>query len=253
MNMQKNTPLTNTYARTYYDTQVAPLESYEEQRWHATPVQEFEYGQTARALRAALSGRAWGSAIEVGPGDAVWTPMLRGHVEGGIHLVEQSGEMLARARKNLAGVQHITFEHSDFLAAQPPHPVDLIVAIRCFEYFEDKEGALRKMRELLAPGGRIILVTKNPKLITGASAQHKTLHSDQVSIDDMKRMATEAGLKVDCVYPAIVRWKAAWPPMRFVFNILHWLGVRSRGHLWVPLVFDRAAESYLYSMSAQQS
>lgn len=252
MNTEK-TPLTNAYAQTYYDEQVAPLASYEEQRWHTTPVQEFEYGQTARALRGALGSRAFDTALEIGPGDAVWTPLVREHVKGSVHLVEQSGEMLVRAQKKLAGAQGITFEHSDFLASHPPHAVELIVAMRCFEYFEDKAGALKKMKELLAPDGRIILVTKNPKLVTGTSVQHKTLHSNQVTVEDMEHLAAGAGLRVECVYPAIVRWKASWAVMRLIFNALHALGVWSRGRVWIPLVFDRAAESYLYVMAAPLS
>lgn len=238
--------LTDNYARDYYDTQVAPLSSYENQRWHSSVVQEFEYRQTARALAAALAGRPYQDALELGPGDGVWTPMLRARASGRLHLVEQSKEMLVRAQERLAPLPGITYEHSDFSASNPPAGNGLIVAVRCFEYFEDKEGALKKMRDLLSPGGRIIIITKNPQMLTTAPAQGQMLHSDQVSRAQMRSLAAAAGLRVVAVYPAILRWKAVYAPMRAVFDVLHRVAVATQGLLVVPFVNTYAAESYAY-------
>ena len=107
-------------------------------------------------------------------------------------------------------MRNITFEHSDFLTSHPPADNDLIVAIRCFEYFEDKEGALEKMRDLLTRDGRIVIITKNADLVTSSSVQHKTLHSDQVSRRDMQHLAIKAGLVIEKIYPAVIRWKASY-------------------------------------------
>lgn len=243
-----NQPLTNTYAKEYYDAQIAPLSSYEQGRWHSSPIREFEYGQMKRTLEKALQGRTYRNAIEIGPGDAVWTGLLRQYVTGNIHLVEQSEEMLKRAKDKAAALGGVTFEHSDFLASRPPSAAELVTAIRCFEYFEDKLGALKKMRALLTSQGKLVIITKNPKLMTHTSVQHRTIHSGQLSRQEMQRLAREAGLTIVESYPAVLRWKASWGVMRVVFDLFHRVVVGTRGHLIVPFVNTYAAESYVYVM-----
>jgi len=242
--------LTNAYAREYYDAQVGPLSSYQDQRWHSSPVREFEYRQTKRALLAALAGRTYKNALEIGPGDGVWTALVRERVSGALHLIEQSGEMLARAKERFAAVPGITFEHADFAASNPPGGSELIVAVRCFEYFEDKPGALKKMQTLLTPGGKLIIITKNPQMLTSVPAQGQVLHEAQISRARIHALAFGAGLRVEHVYPAILRWKAAYPVMRGLFDLLHRAAVATRGLLVVPGINTYAAESYVYVMSA---
>ncbi|HEV7449302.1 MAG TPA: class I SAM-dependent methyltransferase [Candidatus Paceibacterota bacterium] len=248
--MSSGEHLSNEYAREYYDAQVGPLSSYEEQRWHTDPVREFEYNQTKRALSAALLGRTDGKALEIGPGDGVWTSLIREHVSGPMHLVEQSQEMLTRAQARLAALQGLTFERADFLASTPAAGNDLIVAVRCFEYFEDKEGALKKMRGLLSPGGRIVIITKNPQMITSVPAQSKTLHQGQVSRTQMRGLAAATGLRVVDIYPAILRLKATRAFMRSFFDVLHRAAVTTRGLLVVPFLNTYATESYVYVLCA---
>ncbi|MES2995153.1 MAG: methyltransferase domain-containing protein [Patescibacteria group bacterium] len=250
MEQKVGLPLTNEYAKRYYDTQVGPLESYTQDRWHSSPVRAFEYRQTKRALEEALGNRTYGRALEVGPGDGVWTELIKSKVTGPLYLVEQSQEMLKRAQARFTGMEGISFEHSDFQASNPPGENDLIAAIRCFEYFDDKPGALAKMRTLLAPGGRIIIITKNAKLITTASSQNQTLHSDQLTRSDMQSLARQAGLTIEHTYPAVLRWKAAFAPMRVLFDVAHRIAVWSHGALVVPFLTERATESYVYVMRA---
>lgn len=251
--MSKDLSLSNDYVREYYDAQVGPLSSYEEQRWHSSPVREFEYRQTRRSLEAALAGRTFGRALEIGPGDGVWSALIRARVSGRMHLVEQSQEMLKRAQERLSPLGNITFERADFSASNPPGSNDLIIAVRCFEYFEDKEGALKKMRALLAPGGRIVIVTKNPRMLTSVPAQARTLHAAQVNRRQMAALAAAAGLRVESAYPAVLRWKAKYAPMRAAFDLMQRAAVASRGALAVPLIRTYAAESYAYILSSDHA
>lgn len=251
MNINQNKKLDNPYVEKYYDAQVASLPgSYADDRWHSSPVREFEYQQTARALKKALSGCRYEKAIEIGPGDGVWTNIIHEFVTKELHLVEQSTEMFERARSRLAGLKNVTFERSDFLTSNPPAENDLIVAVRCFEYFENKEEALKKMRKLLSPGGRIVIITKNAELVTSSSVQHHKLHSDQVSRYDMRRLAASADLTIMKVYPAVMRWKASYAPMRFLFDFLQKVAVWSQGTLVVPFLSAYATESHVYVMHA---
>lgn len=245
--------LSNVFVKDYYDAQVGALPvSYEKDRWHTSPVKEFEYRQTLRALEHALGKRAYEQAIEIGPGDGVWTRQIRAHIKGNLHLIEQSEAMLSQAKHNLASVPGITFERNDFLTSNPVKNNDLIVAMRCFEYFDDKEGALKKMRNLLSASGKIIIVTKNSQLFTSRGVQDHTLHSDQLSKQDMYRLASSAGLAIEAAYPAIIRFKAALAPMRFIFDILHRIGVWSNGTLVVPILTTYATESYVYILKAKK-
>jgi trans-aconitate methyltransferase len=242
--------LRNDLVRSHYDAQAAALAgSYEESRWHSSVTREFEYRQTARALRRALGERRYHRALEIGPGDGVWTPLIGERVRGSLHLVEQSREMLARAQERLRNQENLTFEHSDFMESHPPAQNDLIVAVRCFEYFPDKEAALGKMRELLAPGGRIVIVTKNAELLTLSPVRHKTLHSGQVSRAQMRHLASTARLTLQALYPAVLRWKAAYAPMRALFDKIHRMILYFSGVIPLPPLSTYAVESYVYVLT----
>lgn len=239
--------LKNDYVKEYYDAQVGGLPgTYTDDRWHSSKVREFEFRQTLRALRHALGGRSYERGIEVGPGDGVWTPYVKSSVKGRLLLIEQSSEMLVRAKERLAAIPNLAFENSDFLAADPEGDNDLVVAIRCFEYFEDKEGALKKMRELITRGGKIIIITKNKEMLTTRSVQGNRLHSDQVSRSDIRLLAGKANLVVESIYPAVLRWKASWAGMRMLFDVLHRIAVWTNGVLAIPFFSNFATESYVY-------
>ena len=239
--------LDNAYVKKYYDAHVRSLrETYTDARWHSSVVREFDYRQTLRALQKALAHAHAKTAIEIGPGDGVWTPILRRFVSGRIHLVEQSDEMLAQAQKRLQDIPDITFERADVMESNPPAGVDLIVAIRCFEYFKEKKAALNKMFALLAPGGRLVIVTKNAQFITSASVQGETVHSDQLSRAQMRALLRESGLRVESVYPAIFRWKAGNALMRVLFDAAQRVAVASGGRIQIPLLATYAAESFVY-------
>ncbi|MBP6860231.1 MAG: GDP-mannose 4,6-dehydratase [Candidatus Pacebacteria bacterium] len=237
--------LRNTDIKEYYDRQTGGLNgAYEEDRWHATPVKRFEYRQTMRSLKRALGSRKYERAIEVGPGDAVWTPLIRERVTGPIHLIEQSEAMLESARKKLAAMPSISYEQSDFEASVPPFKADLIVLSRCFEYFANKDQAMAHIADMLAPGGRVVIITKNPRMVTSRSVQGRAMHSGQVTPGKLRQLAEAAGLAVELAFPAVVRWKAGWAPMRALFDAIHKLAIFVGTSPLPGLTF--ATESYAY-------
>jgi ubiquinone/menaquinone biosynthesis C-methylase UbiE len=239
--------LENTFVREYYDRQVGGLsDTYTESRWFSSPARKFEYKQTKRALAHALGNRKYASAIEIGPGDAVWTGQIADSVTGSLHLIEQSEEMYLQAKDVLKGREKITIERSDFMDANPPSTVELIVASRCFEYFSEKKPSLEKMRSLLLPKGRLIIITKNADMFTTKSVQSRLVHSDQLTKEEMVAMLEESGFVIENVFPAVTRWKIKYASMRLIFDILHRISTWSDGRIAVPLLTRYATESYVY-------
>ncbi len=239
--------LANEYVKDYYDKQIGDLEErYVDYRWNSDDTGRFDYAQTTRALTQALGSRRYKNAVEIGPGDGVWTRLLKEHVDGPLYLIEQSESMLAQAKKELRDITDITYEHADWDQSTPPAERDLVFAIRCFEYFTDKPAGLEKMYRTLKPGGRLILVTKNADLYTSVNVQGKTLHSDQVSKLAMCGMLRDAGFTIEAVYPATFRWKIKYRLFRFVFDLLHVLAVRTGGLGSVPVLTKYATESFTY-------
>jgi SAM-dependent methyltransferase len=247
MDSKKEAPLSNANVRELYDSLLKSFDgSYTDQRWHSSPLDEFEYRQTARALGKALGKRRYGRILEIGPGDGAWTPFLSRCADS-LHLVDQSGEMLRRVKQRMAGFPGITCEQSDFIDSKPPSDNDLIVAVRCFEYFDDKSAALRRMRDLLAPNGRIIIVTKNAELFVRRPTEHP-MHRGKVSRRQMERLVRDAGLAFDELYPAVLRLKRSSRVARFVFDAAHRVVVGTRGAIPVPLLIRYASESYLFKL-----
>lgn len=245
--MEKKKQLENTYVRDYYNKSVGAMsEGYTKNRWFSTAVGQFDYIQTKRALDKALQYRKYKSAIEIGPGDAVWTLIIKEQVTGSMHLVEQSDEMLSQAKKKLKDSTGITFERSDFLYSEVKKDIDLVISLRCFEYFENKKASVEKIFDCLAEGGRFILVTKNSRLYTTKSAQTQTVHSDQLSKREVIELLKSAGFTVEYVYPAVMRWKIKYAPMRWIFDSLHKLSVSSDGRFSIPFLESRSTESYTY-------
>ena len=148
--------------------------------------------------------------------------------------------------KNLEG---ITFERSDFIQSSSQINIDLVVSLRCFEYFDDKPAALKKIIGLLAQKGRFVLVTKNSKLFTSKNVQDRPVHSDQQSKRQMILLLKQAGFEVEHVYPATMRWKTKYTLMRWFFGLLHKIVVASNGRLVIPILDSRATESYVYVAS----
>lgn len=244
---QESQELTDTYVREYYDRGLKKIEGeYTRERWLSSVERRFDYQQTRGALMKALGTGSLGRVLEVGPGDGTWTELFADRTAE-LNLVDQSKEMLARARKRLTSFPNITYTLEDFLTYEPKQNYyDHIISVRCFEYFEDKQKAIANMRDALAPGGTIVLITKNPQYKSMQPKKDALLHTGQTGKRELTALFRDSGLVVEAVYPAVYRWKATYGLMRALFRILHWLAVTSRGVLIIPFVTDWSTESYVY-------
>jgi len=132
--------------------------TYFTRRWKETPVARFDYKMTREALLSILDGKKYEKILEIGPGPGTWTPIFAGISES-LTLVDISDTMLDIAKNRL--IDHdISFHLGDFMNVEFEENYNLIVAIRSFEYFEDKEKFVQKCNKLLADNGELLLISK---------------------------------------------------------------------------------------------
>lgn len=245
--MKTKERLNNSYVRDYYNQTVAKMsDGYTKNRWFSTEVGKFDFTQTKRALEKALGDNQYQSVLEIGPGSAVWTEIIMKNLKGHIHLIEQSDEMLAQAKSKLKDKTNVTFERSDFLYSKEQNNVDLIVSLRCFEYFEDKKSATEKIFKSLTSGGKFVLVTKNSEMLTTTGVQSRVVHSDQLNKKQVIHLLKSVGFNINYVYPATIRWKVKYAPMRWFFDMVHKLSVSTNGKFRIPFIEKYSTESYIY-------
>ena len=247
LSLTKKPGMSNEYAKNYYDNFLTQLPSdYMSARWFSSPATQLDYNQTNHVLSSIMDSLESETTLEVGPGDGVWTNLLIPKTKK-LTLLDQSVEMIKRAKERLEKkTDKITFINNDFLQYETTDRYDLIFAIRCFEYFEDKEIAMAKFASLLKAGGRVVVVTKNPEHIRMSEVQSRDLHRGQISQADMEALFKKHGFSLERTMSATWRCKASNLIMRSVFRALHWLHVTSNGLFRIPIVSKRFTESYVY-------
>ncbi|MFD4789201.1 class I SAM-dependent methyltransferase [Streptomyces sp. NPDC058459] len=96
-----------------------------------------------------------GEALDVGCGDGLLARKLAGRVRR-VTGLDRSPEMIARARQR--GPDHVRFVQADFLASDlPAGGYDFICSVTTVHHM-DFTAALLRMRELLRPGGTLVIV-----------------------------------------------------------------------------------------------
>ncbi len=221
MNSDQTPQLSGEYVKKYYDGFLSKLpDDYAHYRWGAGPVERLHYFQTKRSLAPYLAKLA-GTVLEVGGGDAIWTYEYIEHVER-LTFLDISEEMIARAKKRLASSgEKITYVNTDFLQNTfPDGGYDGFVSIRNLEYFTDKEKFISEVSRLLKPQGHFVLVTKSPKYNWHDTAKNKTLHTAQITIQDLITMIQNHGFVIRDVQPAIFGKLFRFAITRFISNTI---------------------------------
>ncbi len=236
----------NSYAKEYYNDFLKKLPTdYKSARWFSKPETRLDYDQTRASLLWALGDNIFDNVLEIGPGDGVWTDLLIPRAKK-LTLLDQSIEMINRAKERLKDVVNISFVNEDFLKYSSQEKYDLVFAIRCFEYFEDKDLALKQLSSLLNPGGKLIIVTKNPRHASMKAVMEKELHKGQVDKGEMQQFLERGGFNKTEILSATWRLKARFALMRVLFRSLHLLHVLTGGFFKVPYLTEPLTESYLY-------
>ncbi|TYK46192.1 class I SAM-dependent methyltransferase [Actinomadura decatromicini] len=106
-------------------------------------------------LRAVPEGCS--DALDVGCGDGLLVRKLAGCAKR-VTGVDCSATMIERARELGGGEPELTFVEGDFLAVElPVEGYDFICSVSTIHHM-DFEAALSRMRELLRPGGTLVVV-----------------------------------------------------------------------------------------------
>ena len=126
------------------------------------------------ATLAALAGRQYGSAFEIGCSIGVLTQRLAAHCT---HLlaVDVAEDALAKARTRCADLPAVTFAKLQIPRQWPPGQFDLILFSEVLYYLSETDLAeiARLTREALNPAGTVLLVHYTPETnypLTGDAA-----------------------------------------------------------------------------------
>src|SRR3989344_3971220 len=168
---------------------------YEFNRWFSERGQRENYHAMREAIQHHLRDIPFGRCLEVGCGPGTWTRVLReARPLASFTLVDLSKVMLGKARENL-GDDGFTYVAGDFLAVR----------------------VVRKVGELLLPGGRGLIVTKNPhhlsRRLEGLVRSPNVVHSGQIAYSDLIGLLQESGFRDVKAFPCVV----TFPPVRKSF------------------------------------
>lgn len=237
--------LDSQFVRDFFDRRVEQLPAgYTFHRWFSTPAAVADYRQTERTILRVLE-KNLGDVLEIGTGGGIWTRLLAS-LATTLHCIDQSENMLRQARQLLADFLNITYECSDFLKSPISGTYSFIASIRAFEYFEDKEQAIRKMFSLLKPGGCLLLVTKNPRCVgSNLREDPPLLHSGRIDRRKIVSLLRQNGFVLEATYPAVFKWKAEHALSRILSDFLHRFTLRLGGVHWFPCM-TYFVESYLF-------
>jgi len=233
--------INSDFAKDYYNHFLSKMGDYTKHRWHQNKQTEFDYRQTKTVILKIKSGLSVDRALEVGPGDGAWTEFLIEKIPT-YAVLDQSIEMLKRLKAKFG--DRLSYVQSDFLSHELDSKFDTAFAIRCFEYFSDKDLALQKFNDLLNPNATLIITTKNRDRFNKNSSR-KRLHQDQVNMKEMKKLAKNNGFKLVNIYMTTVSLKSNWLISRFIFRIVFWLGLKLNSNIYNKL-FNFATESHTY-------
>ena len=233
--------INSDFVKDYYDHLLSKMGDYTEKRWHQNKQMEFDYRQTKAVILKIKSGLLVDKALEVGPGDGAWTEFLIEKIPT-YTVLDQSVEMLKRLKVKFG--DRLNYVQSDFLSHELDSKFDAIFAIRCFEYFADKDLALQKFNDLLNPNATLVITTKNRDRFNNKSSG-KILHQAQVNMKEMQKLAKNNGFKLVNIYMTTVSLKSNWFISRFIFRIVFWLGLKLNSSAYNKL-FNFATESHTY-------
>lgn len=136
---------------------------YQHLRWFKTRLTRLEYAQTEDALLSQFQfvpGNK-GRYLEIGCGPGTWTKVVAPHAAEVLAL-DISANMIAQARRYLAGVENVTFVHGDAAQYQPEGQLDGFFSFRVIEYVDGWQNVLTRVAAHVRPGGRVVICTKTP-------------------------------------------------------------------------------------------
>jgi arsenite methyltransferase len=113
-----------------------------------------------RLVREALGARSGERIVDVGCGPGFYVDELAEQVgnAGSVAGVDPSAPMLEVAARRTAARSNVAFHQGDAGALPlPDGGFDAVLCVQVLEYVEDIGGALRELRRVVRPGGRVVV------------------------------------------------------------------------------------------------
>ena len=159
--------------------------------------------------------------LDIGCGDGFHLKLFQrfGKLSWNVQGIDASEKAVAAARKSGLMVRHANVQ----TAALPGESFDLIFLIATIEHVEDPVDVLLSVRELLKPGGRVVIVTDN----TSAAdfwlfsrrhwgGYHFPRHWNLFNESSLKQLAAISSMQV-------TRIETIVSPVNWVYSIRNWL------------------------------
>ncbi|MGC8839621.1 MAG: class I SAM-dependent DNA methyltransferase [Anaerolineae bacterium] len=186
--------------RAFYDQDA---DDYQWRRWFASPVARANYQMTQEALLEALAPEAEEDILEVGCGPGTWTAVVAPRCRS-LTAVDISPRMVEQARAYVQA-PNVRFEVADFVRWDAGRTWDKAFAVRVFEHFEDKPLALARLRDLLRPGGRLVLITKTVPSLWNGRVRMLRLARRLLGREGAREQARRAAFWMQRVHPLRLR------------------------------------------------
>jgi SAM-dependent methyltransferase len=134
--------------------------------------------------------------LEIGCGVGNFTRLLVGREL--VVAVDVDPNCVAKLRQSLSGQSNLVLRHMDVLAPDfrelAKHGLDSAVCLNVLEHVRDDLQALRNMRAVLPPGGRVVLIVPAFQSLYGPIDRHLG-HHRRYSKESMKALAYSAGFE----------------------------------------------------------
>lgn len=177
---------------------------YEHYRWFNSRHNYEQYYDTftiiSNFLRDYSKRNALNEILEIGAGAGTWTKLLFPYSPNRIDIADISISMINQAKQTIGNRDNVFYTETDFLTNKfRSDNYDLIMAIRCFEYFEDKNKFFSEINLKLKKGCRALIITKMKK-----NSHSRFQHTLQVTPQETCIIAENCGLKIIEVKPVSV-------------------------------------------------
>ncbi len=191
---------------------------YSDWKWFRKRHTRTQFNQTRDSIKKILT-KKYKSALEIGPGDGIWTELFINYVQK-LDVIEISSEMRDMFLDRLKNKDNIKIILGDIFDVPLTKKYDLIYTVRCFEYIPDKLEIIKKFSCALNNGGDLIIVTKNPEFFKIKNFDKK-LHSKQININDLSKMLEKNNFNGIKIIPAVFGKYFQIPFLSFLYNYFH--------------------------------
>jgi SAM-dependent methyltransferase len=205
--MQK---LNSGQMRNYYNRRAGKqsADNYEYFRWGSSARKRRQYAFSKTSLLYHLRDIDFRNCFEFGSGPGTWTKVLvEKYPDSKITSLDISKEMISQLKKNIgsSGVKTIV---NNFLDEEIEGEYDFVFSSRAIEYIPDKPRVIRKVFEIMSPGGNGLIVTSHPHsksvMVKRAFGKKVNLqHIDRISVKDMESLLRMNGFVKISFYPIL--------------------------------------------------